>query len=157
MLTAIYPIQVILITSRYNDKDNIMTCSWHMPVSFAPELYAIAIGKSRFTLDLIKKSKVFAINFIPKDMEKQAVAVGRVTGRALDKFGAANLEKDEAEKIDCPVLKEALSHIECEVINTVDVGDHFILIGKVVNTKHNKEGKRLFQLATGNKFTTTLD
>ena len=51
------PRQVILVSSRAEMdilgkkelKDNIITLAWHMPVSFNPKLYAIAIGKTRFS------------------------------------------------------------------------------------------------------------
>ena len=60
---TVYPRQVILVTSRaevksrfstkHEKKDNIMTLSWHTPLSFNPELYAIIIGKSRFSYQLV--------------------------------------------------------------------------------------------------------
>lgn len=157
MLLVSYPRQVILITSRYNEKDNIMTASWHTPVSFDPELYAVVIGKSRFSLELIERSNVFAVNFIPRELETQAVMVGRTSGRHKDKFKESKLEKQEASTIDCPVLAEAVAHLECEVQDKIDAGDHVIIIGKVMQRNINKSSKRLFQLITGNKFTTTLE
>jgi flavin reductase (DIM6/NTAB) family NADH-FMN oxidoreductase RutF len=67
-------------------KDNIITLSWHTPVSFEPVLYAIAIGKTRFSAKLISQSKVFCVNFVPFSMEKEAAYCGRNSGEHLDKF-----------------------------------------------------------------------
>src|SRR3989338_5418406 len=165
-MPSIYnPRQVILVTSRAEIeiigkdvvKEDIITLSWHMPVSFDPAIYAIAIGKSKFSSKLIQKSGVFAVNFIPKELEKQALFCGTHHGEHMDKFKESKLTKEESEKIDCPRVKEALAYLECELINTVEAGDHYIFIGKVINSAEIKQGKRLFQgpSEAGYKFTTT--
>jgi len=160
-----YPRQVILVTCRgeikekfspdKKIKDNIITLSWHMPVSFDPPLYAIAVSKQRFSYSLIKESNVFVVNFMPIELKKQVLYCGRNSGEHLDKFKETGFEKQEAEKIDCPAVKQALSHLECEVVNEIEAGDHIIFIGKVLNMKKNKNGKRIYQVK-GDKFTTTV-
>lgn len=166
-MPSIYnPSQVVLVTSRAEIdiigkevvKDDIITLSWHMPVSFDPAIYAVAIGKSKFSAKLIGKSGVFVVNFIPQTLEKQAIFCGTHHGEHMDKFRETGLTREEAEKIECPRIKEALAYIECELVNTVEAGDHYIFIGKVVNSAERGQGKRLFQKpsATGYKFTTTV-
>ena len=157
------PRQVVLITTRSKIdimgkeeiKDNIITSDWHMPVSFKPKLYAIAIGKERFSHKLISSSDVFALNFIPYELEKQAIFCGTYSGEVLDKFKETGLNKKEAEKIDCPLIKEASAWIECKVVDKIDVGDHTIFIGEVLRQEIKDSKKRLFH--TGDKeFTTTI-
>jgi len=155
------PRQVVLVTTRANIsilgkekvKDNIITIAWHMPVSFEPNLYAIAVGKTRFSCKMIQESGVFVVNFIPFELKKQALECGLKSGAYTDKFSDTGLTKEEAKKIDCPRIKEALAYLECEVIKEVEAGDHIIFIGKILNSEEKKGGKRLFQI--GNDFTTT--
>jgi flavin reductase (DIM6/NTAB) family NADH-FMN oxidoreductase RutF len=149
-----YPKQVILVSSRYKGKDNVMTLSWHSPASINPEIYAIFVGKERFSYELIKKSRCFCINFISKDDEELAVFAGRNSGRNIDKF--EKIEKEECEKIDCPRLKKAVAFFECKLTDELKAGDHAIFLGEVVNKKEVKRGGRLFQKELGNKFTTTV-
>jgi len=157
------PRQVILVTSRAitdilgkeTTKDDIITLTWHMPCSHNPDLYAICIGKKRFSYKLIKKSNVFAINFISHSLEEKALFCGTHSGEHVDKFKQTGLNKEECDSIDCSRLKEATAYIECEVINEVETGDHVIFIGKVLNSTVKNDDKRLFQVL-GNKFTTTL-
>lgn len=156
-----HPRQVILVTSRAKMnvlgkeviKDDIITLAWHMPTSFDPDLYAISVGKTRYSYKLINKSKVFCVNFIPYELKDQALFCGRHRGEHTDKFKM--LGKDECEKIDCPRIKEALAYLECEVINEIETGDHVIFVSQVLNQQIKKKGKRLFQSANG--FTTTED
>ncbi len=160
------PRQIILVSSRSHIdimgkeelKEDIITLAWHMPVSFQPELYAIAVGKTRFSHKLISLSKVFVVNFISFELEKEALFCGTKSGEHIDKFKESGLTKEEADNIDCARIKEAIGYHECEVVNEVDAGDHTIFIGKVVNSDLKRNTKRLFQgssSAKGREFTTT--
>ena len=72
----------------------------------------------------------------------------------MDKFKETGLEKEEADRIDCCMIKQALACLECHVVNEIEAGDHVIIIGKIINIKENKKGKRIYQVK-GDTFTTT--
>ena len=158
------PRQVVLVTSRSNmevigkeiEKDDIITIAWHMPVSFEPQLYAVSIGKTRYSCGIIQKSKSFVVNFIPYELKEKALFCGTHSGQHMDKFKESGLIMEEAQSVDCGRIKQATGYLECEVINEVDSGDHIIFVGKVVNSDSKGITKRLFQ---GDKtdFTTTMD
>jgi flavin reductase (DIM6/NTAB) family NADH-FMN oxidoreductase RutF len=118
-----------------------------MPVSFNPKLYAIAVGKTRFSCEMIKKSKAFVVNFIPFELKKEVLVCGTKSGMHVDKFKEAKLTKEEASSVDCPMIKEALGYMECEVVDEIEAGDHIIFIGKILNSDVKKEGERLMQKA----------
>ena len=157
------PRQTVLITTRGEVevlgkkvfKNNIITIDWHMPCSHEPQLYAISIGKSRFSYKLINESKVFVVNFISKDLEKPALYCGTHQGDHVDKFKESELTIEDCEKVDCGRVKQALGYLECEVIEEVDSGDHVIFIGKVLHTQLKENDKRLFHLGN-HKFGTSL-
>ncbi|PIN86998.1 hypothetical protein COV19_02285 [Candidatus Woesearchaeota archaeon CG10_big_fil_rev_8_21_14_0_10_44_13] len=153
------PRQVVLVSSeaeivllgRRMEKKDIITLAWHMPVSMEPPRYAISVGKTRFSLNLIKKSRCFAVNFMPAEKEKEVLLCGRTTGQSTDKFRESGLTEEECEKIHCPRIKEALGWLECEVVEEIDAGDHVVFIAKVVYMREKKEGKRLFHVS-GDRF-----
>ncbi len=147
------PRQAVLVTSRNSGKDNIIALSWHSPVSFSPKLYAIMVGHTRFSHDLIKNSKVFCVNFMSIEHEEQVMFCGTRSGRDTDKFEEISLGKEKCKKIDCPRVKKALGYLECKVVNAVKAGDHTIFVGEILNTELRKEGKRILQDGSG--FTTT--
>lgn len=154
MLEVVNPRQTVLVTCRHEGKDNIIALDWHMPTSFEPPLYCISVGKSRYSHDMIKASRVFAVNFMPAEAEKAVLYCGRTSGRDVDKFSATALIKQECEKIDCPRIKQALAWLECRVVAELSTGDHTIFVGEVVHYKQNKKGRRIFHLG-GDSFTTT--
>jgi len=141
------PRQIILVTSRWQNKDDIITLAWHMPLSFDPMMYGISIGKKRFSLELIRNSKVFVVNFVSKEFKEDVLFCGEVSGREVDKFKETRFEKEEAETINCPRIKQALGYLECEVVDEIETGDHILFIGKVKKAELKKHGVRLFHIS----------
>jgi flavin reductase (DIM6/NTAB) family NADH-FMN oxidoreductase RutF len=153
---ATNPLQTMLLTCRADGRDNIITLDWHMPLSFEPMMFAVSIGKTRYSLEIVRSSKVFVANFMGHVSENGVLFCGRNSGRNADKFASCGLKKEEAKTVDCPRIVEALAYLECEVVNEIEFGDHILFAGKVTHAEVKKDGKRLFHLA-GDKFTTTID
>ena len=70
------PRQVALITSRHNNTDNVWPMDWHIPLSLNPKLYGIAVTKSSFGAELIRKSGVFVVNFVPATWDEVILKCG---------------------------------------------------------------------------------
>lgn len=160
------PRQLVLITcrgktailGRERDAQDIIATSWHSPASRDPPLYAVFVSnRLDFALNLLRHSRVFCVNFIAYELRAQAAFCGRHAGEHIDKFKETGLTAAECEKIDCPRIAEAVAHIECELQEDRTVGDHVVLIGKIVASElKDARAKRLFQLDE-NTFTTTKD
>ncbi|MBI4145385.1 flavin reductase family protein [Candidatus Woesearchaeota archaeon] len=159
------PRQLVLITCRgkavvlgkARDAQDIIATSWHSPASQDPALYAVFVSnKLDFALNLLRHSRVFCVNFIVYELRAQAAFCARHAGEHIDKFKETELTGAECEKIDCPRIAEAVAHIECELQEDRTIGDHVLLVGKVVASEmKDARAKRLFQL--GDAFTTTKD
>jgi flavin reductase (DIM6/NTAB) family NADH-FMN oxidoreductase RutF len=157
------PHQTVLVSCRAHlkkkfseqeeTKDNIIAIDWHMPTALKPMFYAIAVGKTRYSYNLIKKSKVFAVNFMPFSKKDEVLYCGRNSGETIDKFKETGLHKEEADTIDCPRINEALGYLECEVVSEIETGDHVIFVGKALKHEQKKEGKRIFHLDDNNFIT----
>jgi flavin reductase (DIM6/NTAB) family NADH-FMN oxidoreductase RutF len=147
------PRQVVLVTSRADMemmgkevlKEDIITIAWHMPVSFNPLMYAISVGKTRYSKKLIQRSGCFVVNFIGPELEDEMLYCGSNSGEHTDKFKETKLTKEDSEKIDCPRIKQASAYMECEVVDMIDAGDHVIFVADVVHKELKKAGKRLMQ------------
>jgi flavin reductase (DIM6/NTAB) family NADH-FMN oxidoreductase RutF len=129
----INPGEVILVTTSYKDKSNIITLAWHMPISREPLLLGIAIAKSHLSYELIKKAEEFIINIPTLGLLKQVVLCGKVSGDKVDKFKESSLTAEKASRlVKIPQIKECVGHIECYLRDIKDVGDHGLFIGEVI-------------------------
>lgn len=124
---------VILVSSCYKDKQNIITLAWHTPISKNPPLIGIAIAKTHVSFELIKKSEEFIVNIPSADLLKQSIYCGTIHGDSVDKFKESKLTPKKANKlIKTPLIDECIGHIECYLRDIKDIGDHGLFIGEAI-------------------------
>ncbi len=124
---------VILVTSRYKEETSIITIAWHTPISIKPPALGIAVGKERFSAELIMKSGECIVNIPNWDMLDKVLYCGTYSGRDVDKFKETKLTPEKAVKlINTPKIKECIGSIECSLIDYKEVGDHYMFFGEVL-------------------------
>jgi flavin reductase (DIM6/NTAB) family NADH-FMN oxidoreductase RutF len=134
----LHPRSVVLVTVRHANAENVLPLDWHIPLSFFPKLYGISLESGNYSSELIAKSGVFAVNFMPAEFEHEILAAGRTSGRNTDKFALTNLSRGEGKALPVPVLNDAVGVLECTVVQTVETGDHTLFVGKVVREQFNR-------------------
>jgi len=130
-----FPMPAVLVTCcNEQGKTNIITIAWHTTISRKPPLYGISVAPSRYSHDLILKSKEFVINFAPYDLVDKINFCGTHTGRKTDKVNETKLTLIPSQKLKkTPIIKECFAHIECKLFDSITIGDHSLLVGEVVN------------------------
>ena len=66
--TFIYPIPAVMVTSGTMEKSNIMTVAWTGIQNTNPAIVYISVRPERYSYNLIKESKEFAINLTTKEL-----------------------------------------------------------------------------------------
>ena len=129
----IFPRVVALIVSvDENRKENVMTASFLMPISFEPKYVAIAVAEERLTFENLKKTKEFTLNICSKEMKEKAIICGSYSGREKDKFELAKIEREKSKIVKPSLIKESPISFECKVEFMNKFGDHWLVVGKVV-------------------------
>jgi flavin reductase (DIM6/NTAB) family NADH-FMN oxidoreductase RutF len=95
---------------------------------------------------LIRASEEFVIAVPNKQLEEDLKYFGSVHGDKVDKFRETGIESIGARHVKTPLLKEATVNFECRLEKEVDVGDHFMYIGRVVASYVNREKKVLLNM-----------
>lgn len=149
----LYPRIVCLITSISKDgKPNVMTASFVMPISFEPKYLAISISPMRHTFQNIQEMKEFGVNVCSEEMKEIAKICGSYSGKEFDKFNLAKIKKENGKIIKAPLIKECPISLECEVEEIKPFGDHFLIVGKVLNEKIRKKDFRPLLHKTKNEW-----
>jgi flavin reductase (DIM6/NTAB) family NADH-FMN oxidoreductase RutF len=129
----IFPRVVALIcTSNKEGRPNVMTASFLMPISFEPKYLAFSISPKRYSFQNLKEVPEFTLNVLSKEMKREAEICGSYSGKNVDKFKKANLILEKSKKVSPPVIKCPIS-FECKVVKMEEFGDHFLVVGKVLN------------------------
>ncbi len=134
------PGPVTLLTSRYRDRINVMAAAWVAPISYQPPFVGVAISPARLTHDLIRRSGVFALNIPGRPLAEQTDRAGTISGHDLeDKLVELGLTPTDAQEIDVPLIEECLAHLECAVVDALDLGDHTLFVAEVVAAQAEAE------------------
>lgn len=160
------PKPALLITCGPFEKSNIISIAWSIPISRKPPLVAVAISPKRYSYHLIEEYKAFAINVPTYEQLNAVKACGSISGKDVSKWEIAKLTKERARKIDTAVIKECIAHIECLLEKKIELGDHDLFVGRVVDAYGEEEAYDLGILNTSkfkpvlhlgrDKFTTTI-
>jgi flavin reductase (DIM6/NTAB) family NADH-FMN oxidoreductase RutF len=130
----IQPSIAVLVSSSFGGKDALLTVAWVCPVSYLPSKVAIAVSPERFSYNIIDKSGMFAVNILEFDYVDAVYKAGVVSGRDVeDKFAYCGLTRRRGRKLPISVVGEAIGVLECRVIKKVEIDDHDLFIGDVVD------------------------
>jgi flavin reductase (DIM6/NTAB) family NADH-FMN oxidoreductase RutF len=146
----IEPGPVVLVTTAYRGRKNIMTMSWHMLMNFTPRI-ACTIGPWDYSFAALRKTKECVIAIPTVDLAGKVVDIGNCSGHDVDKFAAFGLTAKPAKKVGAPLIAECLANLECKVVDDSLANKHnlFILEGVRACTNPRRKERRTFH-ANGN-------
>lgn len=116
---------VTVVTMASDVRKTGLTVSAFSSVSLEPPLILVCINKDSNALDLLRETKVFAVNFLASD---QTAVSNQFASRTDDKFQSIPYH---ASPMGAPILDHALGYVECTLVQEVEAGDHCVYIGQV--------------------------
>jgi flavin reductase (DIM6/NTAB) family NADH-FMN oxidoreductase RutF len=131
------PYGLYVLTAEGSDGTvSAATVTWVTQASFAPPLVAVGVKADSNSHGIIKESRAFALNVLAKNQQNAAFTFFKPLEREGDTIGG---EAFHSGKTRSPILKSTPAYVECELIDTVERGDHSIFIGKVIDAGVKKE------------------
>ena len=128
----IYPIPAVLVTSGTMEKGNIMTVAWTGILNTNPAICYISVRPERYSYNLIKQSGEFVINLTTKELAYATDWCGVKSGRDFDKFKEMKLNKEKANCVKVPLIKESPVSVECKIREIIPLGSHDMFIADVL-------------------------
>lgn len=128
----IEPGPVVLLTTSWQGRANVMTMSWHMMVEFTPPLIACVVSENDFSFRALKASGECVIAIPAVELAEKVVAVGNCSGRDGDKFARIGLTPLPAAEVAAPLVKECFANLECRVVDTTLRERYNVLVLEVV-------------------------
>lgn len=125
----------VIGTYGENDEPNIMTAAWGGICCSEPPCVTVSLQKIRASYDNILKRKAFTVSIPSKAHVVEADYAGMVSGKNTDKFAVSGLTAVKSDLVDAPYVQEFPLILECELLQTVDLGLHTQFIGKIVDVK----------------------
>jgi flavin reductase (DIM6/NTAB) family NADH-FMN oxidoreductase RutF len=126
------PGPIVLVSSAWNGKFNIMTMGWHMMLGMSPALVACYIWDRNHSFEMIRRSRECVINVPTTDLTNAVVGIGNCSGNKVDKFQKFGLTPERGVKVDAPLVKECYAHFECRLADARMISKHGLFIWEVV-------------------------
>lgn len=125
---------VYVVSAKMGKRFNGQIANTLFQVTSEPAVIAVSINKENLTHEYIQEGRVFTASILSQKTPMRLIGhFGFRSGRELDKF------KDLKYKVGVTgapvVLENTVGYLECEVIDSLDVGTHTIFIGKVVEAE----------------------
>lgn len=134
---------VTVITAQ-DDKGNRVgvTANSFNSVSLDPALILWSIDKRSRSQDVFLEASHFTVNILSVDQ----INVSNNFARPVeDKFAEMRFTEGAGGSA---IIEQCAAHFECELYQTIDAGDHIILIGKVIAFSDNGKAPLLYHQGT---------
>lgn len=130
--TLLAPLPPALISSGTVKNPNVMTAAWTGIIASDPVITYVSIRPSRYSHEIISKTKEFVINVPNLPLLHATDFCGVKSGRDINKFKACNLTPEKCDFICAPQIKEAPVSLECKVLSTQNFGTHDMFLAEVL-------------------------
>ena len=125
------PYGMFVLTAAHPDgRVAAAAVNWVTQASFEPPLVAIGVKADSGAHALIKDTQKFALNVLGKGQQGVAFTFFKPAERKGDTISG---EPVRAGSTGAPILTNAPAYVECTLETTVELGDHSIFVGKVVD------------------------
>jgi flavin reductase (DIM6/NTAB) family NADH-FMN oxidoreductase RutF len=125
---------------------NIFTANWLTQVSFDPPLLAVSVENDSKSLGMILRSRVFTVNVYRAGERELAGKLGKTAVQHPDKLDGVEFTLGAN---GCPILRDALAWVACEVCHTAPAGDSTLVVAEVVDIGMQGEGSPLTMSEAG--------
>ena len=119
---------VTVVSTQWRDGDWGMTCNSFASVSLNPRLVLWSIQKTASSFDAFMGADVFSVSVLAASQESTAMQFAR--GPMSERFQGADTVRGDNGVLR---LRSGVAWFECKRHQTVDAGDHIILIGQVTD------------------------
>lgn len=126
-----FPYGLYLVGSSRNGHPLVILANWVSQVSFSPPLVAVAIERESKVHQFISDSGYFSVNVLPAGntqlprdfLKSQEPKEGTINGHPF-----------QVSRHGSPLIDDAGSSLECQVVAAHEAGDHTLFIGQVIQS-----------------------
>ena len=129
-----------ILSSKDGDRLNGHVSNTVFQVTAEPPRIMVATHRDNLTTDYIRKSRVFAVSALEKDVDLEFLGPwGFKSGKEVSKFDHVDYKTG---KTGAPIVTEkCIAWYDCEVEQEIEIGTHVLFIGKVADLDVLDEAK----------------
>ncbi len=119
-----------IISSKKGEKFNGQIANTVFQITAQPPTVAVSICKQNLTCEFIQESKVFSVSILSRETPLTFIGLfGFKCGRDFNKF--EDIQYTIGTTGVPIVLQHSLGYLECQVVNSLDVGSHIMFTADI--------------------------
>ncbi|WP_248960889.1 flavin reductase family protein [Sphaerisporangium perillae] len=135
---AVHASGVVVITAQNEEVPVGLTATSFSSVSLTPPLVSFYVGQASATWPGLRAADHFAVNVLTSE---QADLAARFARKGIDRF--AEPTRWRPGRFGAPLLQDASMHMICRPHTTIEVGDHVLVVGMVIEVSVYGTGQPL--------------
>ena len=123
-----------IVSSGNKDRGNGFISNTIFQVTAEPPRFASCCNKDNYTASLMRESGAFSVSVIHTETDPDIITrFGYKSGKDTNKLAGLKLKYGET---GVPiVLNDCIAYLECKVIQTIDLGTHYMFVGDLMQAE----------------------
>ncbi|MGN8644792.1 flavin reductase family protein [Gracilibacillus sp. HCP3S3_G5_1] len=130
---------ITVVTSEFDDDIHGMTVNAFMSVSLEPQLITISLDSKTKLYQNVDKIKRFGISILREQQQEVSMIFAKQIKKEFNDFTTFD---------GIPVIANSLTTLACTLVNTVEAGDHLLMIAEVDKIKIDEGNPILYYDST---------
>lgn len=131
----------VVVTAQAGDRIAGVTACTLATASRRPPRLSVALRRDHPACDLLVASGAFAVNFLGDGQQSLADRFSAAQEPAMRAFDG--VEYSRGVSSGAPLLQKALAFVECRVAETLETGDHLLIVADILDGGSLEDGKPL--------------
>jgi flavin reductase (DIM6/NTAB) family NADH-FMN oxidoreductase RutF len=140
------PYGLYVLTARDANGANAATVSWLSQASFDPPRVTVHLRNDTGTNERVQATGKFVVNVLGEGQKELASTFFRHVELEGNTLGGAQIHDGIT---GAPILDDAPAYLECQVVKTLNAGDHTIVLADVIDAGIQNELSILDLAQTG--------
>ncbi|QQG48664.1 MAG: flavin reductase family protein [archaeon] len=130
-----YPQVPVVFAASHQGRVSGMAVVSYLAAASKPPTVMVSCAERSYTLRLALKSHAFSLSVLDRSHRESVEALAAHSGsKVRDKLASAGLGHSPGRKVKAPVIKEAAATLECKVVDSINIGDHAVVVGRIVSS-----------------------
>ena len=118
----------VVCTETPAGKTNLAPVSWWNYLSFNPNIICCAMAKTSYSGEMVRQNKQVVLAMPGVSIADAIMTCGSLSGRDIDKAEELAIELIDLPEGAIKVPAHSRIAIQCQLMNTVEAGDHWLYL-----------------------------
>ncbi len=131
----------VIVVSTISKKgvSNAAPFSFNMPISFIPPIFSFSCNPTHDTWRNIQENGEFVVNIVGENFGPLMHILEKDLPYETSEIEEAELTEIKSNHVRPPRIGEAYAWLECKMIHSVELGDHILIAGEVLEAEVKDE------------------